>query len=240
MSLLTNLPHYFLLNTFYGIDYLACLIPLVIDVSAITLPFAFFSRSSHHLPATAGKAPNQVVAHDRNIQYLTALFGAALYAIVVYGSFATWLPTHMIVHFEGLRSLEKAHNSAVLLLLALFYPMGYATTQFLFVPAIASPGTAGLSDHSHKPRKSTFHPETATLSETLAWNLGLGDVGFSRRAKVLIKRTAILISYTFVNTFVRVFYTIEGTELVGALGWAGNWALAAVFVGVAYSWVGNE
>ena len=239
--MLTNLPHYFLLNTFYGIDYLACLIPLAIDVSAITIPFYLFSQAAHNHPsAYAIKAPNQVVAQDRNVQNLTALFGAALYATVIYGSFATWLPTHMIVHFDGLRSLEKAHHDAVLLLLVLFVPMGYATTQFLFVPAIASAGSISLSDHSHRPKKSTFNPETATLSETVAWNLGFSDTSLSRRAKVLIKRTVILIACTFINTFVRVFYTIAGTEVVGALGWAGNWALAAVFVGVAYSWVGNE
>jgi hypothetical protein len=232
-------PHYFLLNTFYGIDYIAALLPLAIDVTTIAVPFAVLRGMTHARDHAEPKTPNQIVAQDVGIQWLMGLFGACLYTIVVYGSFYTWLPQYMVVHFDGLKSVEKAHDAALLLLLTLFGPVGYAATQFIFVPALgssANPG--GITDPKLQPAPTAFDPETASLGETVAYNLGLGSV--TKRTVILAKRTAVLAACSFVNTFVRAYVVIEGTELVGALGWASVWAVAAGLVGLSFAWVGDE
>lgn len=240
LAFLANVPHYFLLNTFYGIDTLAALPPLLIDVVAIAIPFALL-RGIDRTPDPASlKTPNQAVAQDSGIQWLIGLFGACVYTIVISSSFYTWLPQYMVVHFEGLRSVEKAHNAALFLLLALFGPVGYAATRFIFVPAIASAGNPGITDPKLKPEAAPFNPETATLGQTIAYNLGLSEAGITKRNEILAKRTAALVISSFLNTFVRSYVTIEGTELVGALGWASVWATAAAIIGVAFSWVGDE
>lgn len=233
------MPHYFLLNTFFGVDYLATAIPIVIDVTTVALPFALLRSLNHARKGGKVKTANQAVAQDRGVQYLTAAFGAAIYAFVVYGSFTTWLPTYMIIHFDGLRSLEKAHGTGILLLLALFGPLGYAATQFIFVPAIGSAGNPGITDPALKPELKKFDPATASFGETLAKNLGF-TTGFTHRGEILLKRTIILAASSFISTFTRSYVIIEGTELFGALGWAAVWGSAAALVGVAYAWVGNE
>lgn len=240
LSLLNNVPHYFLLNTFFGVEYLATAIPVIIDVVTLAVPFALLRETNSARSSGQVKTANQAVAQDRGVQYLTAAFGASLYAIVIYGSFTTWLPTYMIIHFDGLRSLERAHNTGILLLLALFGPLGYAAAQFIFVPAVGSPGNPGITDPTLKPGVVPFNPETATLGQTLAWNLGLGEHGFTRRGEILFKRTATLAASSFISTFFRAYVIVEGTELLGALGWASVWGIAAALVGVAYAWVGNE
>ena len=152
----------------------------------------------------------------------------------------SWIPAYMVTHFDGLRSLEKAHGAAVLTFLGLFLPLGFAASQFIFVPAIGSSGNPGITDPKIHPEKVPFNPQTATLSQTLAYNVGLSEAGFSRRAEILAKRTAILASCSFLNAFLRTYVAIEGTELMGALGWASVWAAAAGLTGLGFSWIGDE
>ncbi|EME48906.1 hypothetical protein DOTSEDRAFT_84419 [Dothistroma septosporum NZE10] len=240
LTLLNNVPHYFLLNTFYGIDFFATIVPLSIDVVTIAIPFWLFRSLNHGHDTTGVKSDNQRVAQDRGVQSLIALFGSSIYSLVVYGSFATWLPVYIVLHFDRVRSLEKAHSTAVLTLLGLFAPLGYAATQFIFVPAIGSDGNPGITDPQVALERPPFNTETSSLKENVLRFVRLGDTAFTRRAEILLKRTAILAACSFLNTFVRTYFTIEGTELVGAVGWAGVWAAAAGLTGLAYAWVGNE
>lgn len=238
LSILSNLPLYFLLSTFYAIPITSSAVALAIDVSVIAIPFMLLRPLIHaHEP---GGSPNQQVAQDPYISALMALFGATIYAVVIYFSLYTWLPVYLVVNFDGVRSVQGAHDATVPNLLLYFIPMGWATAQFLFTPMIGARGNPGLTDPRIHPEKVHFDPETATLGETIAFNLGWGQDGFSKRAEVLMKRTAVLVSCSAVNTFARVLMTVEGAEAVGALGWAGVWAAAATLTSVAYSWVGNE
>ncbi|KAK4552511.1 hypothetical protein LTR86_010355 [Recurvomyces mirabilis] len=237
LAILSNLPFYFLLTTFYGIDYSAAIISLTIDVATIGIPFALLRPLIRaHAP---GSAPNQQVAQDRSVGVAVGLLGASIYAVVIYGSLYTWLPVYLIVNFDGLRSLDKAHNASVPMLIGSFLPLGWATLQFLFTPVIGSKGNPGLTDPNIYPEKAPFDPETATLIDTVAFNLGYSD-GFSKRAEVLVKRTAVLVACSAANTFTRVLLTVDGSEPVGAAGWASVWAVAALLTSVAYGYVANE
>lgn len=238
LTLLSNVPHYFLLHTFFGIDPLAALVPLAIDVVTIAIPFAIFRGTIHARDTTAPRTPNQVVAQDTGILVIIAALGAALYTITIYTSFYTWLPTYMVIHFDGLKSVEKAHNAVGPILAILFLPLGYGAAHLIFVPAIGSPANPGRTDPSLE--KAVFDPANATFGQTLAYNLGCSPAGFTPRAEILFKRTAILATSTFVNSLVRSYVTIEGTEFMGAVGWSSIWAVASLLTGLAFSWVGDE
>ncbi|KAF2172222.1 hypothetical protein M409DRAFT_17460 [Zasmidium cellare ATCC 36951] len=240
LTLLNNVPHYFLLNTFYGIDLFTAILPLAIDIITITLPFAVFRRLNSGHADPESKTVNQQVVQDKSIQTLVTVFGSAVYTIVVFACFKSWIPTYMVTHFGGLRSLTKAHDANVVLFLTLFLPLGFAASQFIFVPAIASAVNPGLTDPNIVPEKVPFNPQTATLGQTLAYNLGFSEAGFTPRAEIVAKRTLILSACSFTNSFVRAYFVIEGTEVFGALGWASVWALAAGITGVGFAWIGDE
>ncbi|CAK4032618.1 uncharacterized protein RCC_04466 [Lecanosticta acicola] len=238
LTLLNQVPHYFLLNTFFGIDLVAVLIPLAIDVTSVAIPFALLRGvNAGHADSTV-KTPNQLIAQDLPVRLLTATFGASVYALVMYLGFQTRLTLWMVTYFDGIRDLQRAHDTEVWALLALFAPLGFAATQFIFVPAIGSPGNPGLDIVSPVPQRR-FDPKTATLSETIARNLGRQE-GFSRRTEILAKRTLTLAACCFVNTFVRSYVTIEGTELIGALLYSGVWSTAALASGLAFGYVSWE
>lgn len=169
-----------------------------------------------------------------------ALFGSAIYAVTIYSSLYTWLPVHIVTHFEEVRSLHGAHDASVMLLLGTLIPVGWATSQFLFTPVVGSRGNPGLTDPKIHPEKVNFDPEGATLGETLAYNLGLGAHGFPKRAEVLAKRTAVLVACSVTTTTVRTVMTVAGTEPLGAIGWASVWGVAGALTSVAYAWAENE
>lgn len=137
----------------------------------------------------------------------------------------------MITYFDEVRSLEAAHNAVLPVLFVACIPIGNSAKDFLFSSSIvASRGPGSIA-----PRR--FNPSTASLSETVLYNFGLAS--YSTREAVLSRRTLILVLFSAANTFVRVFGTVEGTEVYGALGWAGLWSTAALAVGIAFGWAGD-
>lgn len=234
------MPYYFLLSAFYGVHYSTTTVALIIDVIAVALPFRLLGYRNHPHDTSEPKTANQTVAQDWSINGLVSLLGASVFSITVYSGFYTWLPSYLIVHFNGLRSLEYAHNSSLPLIVVLFFPIGAAVSQFLFVPAVGSAGNPGLTDLALRPDLAPFNAETATFTQTLAYNVGYGTTGLSKRAEVLAKRTAVLIACTSGNTFVRVLFALEGTEMTGAAGWAALWGSASALTGLAFALVANE
>jgi hypothetical protein len=240
LTLLSNLPYYYLLNAFYTAHDYAVLPALATDLLSIAIPFALFTRTSASATdARLTKAASRAIVHDWQVLALVTVFGAAIYAVTLYTSAFTWLPVYMITHFDHLRTLHQDRGENLMLQVLLAAPAGLATTRFLFVPAVAASNKLLRSlDAIAAPAK--FDTENANLVQTIAYNLGFGPEGFSARTQVLTKRTAVLVLSSFVNTFIRVFGTIEGTELLGALGWSGLWAAAGVLTGIAYGWVAEE
>lgn len=108
--------------------------------------------------------------------------------------------------------------------------------HFLFLPTVSASNRL-LTALDPITKDAPFDPATATLTQTIAYNLGISKEGLSPKTEVLIKRTAALALGSAINTFVRVFGTIEGAEVSGALGWAGLWATAVAIVGAAQYWV---
>jgi hypothetical protein len=212
-------------------------VALAIDVSTIAIPFGLLRPllRAHE----AGRSPNQQVAQDTGVLLLVALLGASVYAVTMYASLTTWLPEYIAYNFNDVRSFEKAHDANLYFIAGSLIPIGWSTAQFLFTPAIGSRGNPGLTDSDIYPEKVPFNPETATFQDHVAYNLGFKD-GFSKRAEVLIKRTAVLVVTSVAHTFLRTWLTIDGTEPFGVLGWSSIWGGAALLTSVAYGLVANE
>ena len=195
------------------------------------IPFNYLRGSS---AARSSKAPkslvaNQTIINDRSIQIYTSLVAAGVYAVVIYGSFYTWLPVFLIVHFDGLKDLSAAHSAALPYLIASFIPVGIAAKVFLFTPA------EGAKHDAFDAEIASFDPESATLQETIIYNAW----GYSKNTRTLITRTAVLASISWLHTATKIYTSVAGADFVGAAGWSAIWAAAAIATGTAFAWVGD-
>lgn len=239
LTLLSNLPYYYLLQSFFTLHDEAVVPALLIDTISVAIPFALLRGTPSRSDKKVQKQSSRAVARDYQILILVTIFASAIYTLTVYTSFWTWLPVYMIQHFDNLRSVGEAREASLLLQVATSIPAGVAATTFLFIPAVSASNKL-LKALDPIAQKAAFDTETADLAQTVAYNLGFGSKGFSARSQVLAKRTAVLAITSFINTFVRTFATIEGSEIVGALGWSSLWAVASVLTGVAFGWVADE
>jgi hypothetical protein len=229
LILQSRLPYFYLLTSFYGISSLTSSVYLLVDVLSAALPFYLLRR---RLPSHTTKAiaqPNQNIIRDWVIFLLTTVFSASIYSFFVFASFKTWLPVHIVTYFDNIQSVEAAHNAQLPTMLLTFFPLGWAARTFLFSPSTAA--RMNLGDML----ATSFNPHTATLSDTVRYNFW----GWSKGTKVTIKRSVILVAMVGLSTWLRVWKTVEGSESVGAAGWAGLWALASLVNGAAMRWVGN-
>ena len=231
LVLLSHMPHLYLLTTFYGVRPTTMLATLSVDVLATYIPFRLLRNVSptHLTEVPKGAVANRSLLTDSMIKVFTVILPASIYAVVVFGSFGSWLPVYLVIHFDGLKDISAAHSAALPYLMMSFLPVGYAAREFLFTPTIGA--KRGLGDI----KGSAFNPETASLSETVYYNIW----GYSKRTKSLIQRTGTLVAIGSFNTWLQTYVTIEGAEGYGAAGWASVWALAATITGAAFWWIGD-
>ncbi|KAL8773050.1 MAG: hypothetical protein Q9209_002070 [Squamulea sp. 1 TL-2023] len=231
LTLLSHMPYLYLLTTFYAVRPTTMWLGLLVDVVSTYLPFSLLRDSSpiHRSEASKGEVANRSILNDLNIKVYTSFLAAAVYGVVIYGSFRTWLPGFLIIHFEGLKDLSGAYEAALPGVTIGFLVSGYAAQSFLFMPAL------GAKPDAHDMQMAEFDPETATLGQTIWYNVW----GYSKRSRTLIKRTATLVLASAMQTGLRTYITIEGVEPTGAAGWAGMWAAAATLVGTVLWWVGD-
>ena len=97
--------------------------------------------------------------------------------------------------------------------------LGLAARSFIFTPAAAASSEKAVP----------LETEAASLSETFWYNVW----GYSERTRVVVKRTAVLMLVSGLNTFVQTFVTMEGVEAVGAAAYSGVWVLASAVTGLA-------
>ncbi|KAI9736665.1 MAG: hypothetical protein M1834_000869 [Cirrosporium novae-zelandiae] len=228
LILLTHAPTAYFLVTFYTISGSTAITSLVIDLACVSIPFALLRPLSavHHKNPPKGSISNRIILNDSGTQFELMILGAAIYAVVIFTGFKTWLPTYLVTHFDGLRTIAPVYDVYVPTLVMTLMPIGFATTQFLF-----NSTTGAKVEEVREP----FNPEKATLGETLQHNLWAE----SRRTKVLMSRTAALVLMTGFNTWLQTYVTIAGAEPYGAAGWASVWASASALTGLACFLVGN-
>ena len=107
-------------------------------------------------------------------------------------------------------------------------PLGLAAKDYLFNPSVYYARTTLARE---------FDAERATFGETLAWNVGL--TGWGIREDIVVKRTLTLGLMTLGVAVAKIYGTIEGAELYGALGWGAVFASAGVTTGLGFVWVAD-
>ena len=79
LTLLSNLPYYYLLNAFYTAHDYAVLPALATDLLSIAIPFALFTRgSASATDARLTKAASRAIVHDWQVLALVTAFGLSL------------------------------------------------------------------------------------------------------------------------------------------------------------------
>lgn len=169
------------------------------------------------------RVPNNEILTSTSIQIYTTILAGVIYAVTLYTSYATFLPVLLATYFANIPTIEAAHTSSTISLFPLAILLGIASKSFIFTPSVAA--VPSLAD----AKKAAFNPETAGLGEHLVYNIW----GYSRRTKVVVKRTAALMLVSGVNTFVQALFTIEGVEAKGAVGFSLVWTVASGITGAA-------
>ncbi|TRX94509.1 hypothetical protein FHL15_004664 [Xylaria flabelliformis] len=228
LNLLSQGPALYLLYAHYETPALALLLTVVIETLATYIPFRLLRPLSRaHAQPTA--VPNADILTDGPIALLTTLLAGAIYSVSLLFAYSTYLPTYLVMYFEGLPSLVRAHESSYVGLLPVTLALGFAARVFIFTPAEATGRTPADA------KNEAFDPVKASLRETVRWNF----LGWSSQTKVALQRTALVVLVSGTNTFLRTRLTIVGVETIGAVAWSSVWVFAAAITGVALSAVGG-
>ncbi|KAM3068738.1 hypothetical protein ACMFMG_010914 [Clarireedia jacksonii] len=225
LTLLSHGPPLYLLGTFYEVSAKTILSSLIIDTLTTYIPFRLLRRLSP-AHAAAPSVPNRDIVNDLPVQVITTLLAASIYSVTLYSAYLSYLPLYLVTYFNNIPTIVAAHSSTPTTLFPVTLLLGLATRSFIFTPAT----TTNPADSKPVP----FDPESATLGETIWWNVW----GWSKKTKIVIKRTATLMLVTGVNTFVQTYVTVEGVEAIGALAYSAVWVVAAVICGGALGAVG--
>ena len=205
---------------------------LAVDVVSAFLPFLLLRKLSGAHSAAAG-VPNREIVLDAGIQVLTSLLSSLVYNVVLFLAFRTYLPTNLVLYFNGIPTIRPAVDAV---LLAFNSPTtqvicllsGLAARTFIFAPLVTTPRTA------HDQEIEEFDPVNATLGQTVAFNIW----GFTSQTKVSIKRTAVAMLLTAAGTCVQCL-GIRGVESYGAAVYASVWVIATMMTGLLLRYVGN-
>ncbi|KAJ5130497.1 uncharacterized protein N7515_006536 [Penicillium bovifimosum] len=224
---LTHMPTYSLLTFFYGIRPTSALITIGVTIASTALPFALLRRPSRvhdlsHTPADA--IANRNILQDKTTTVLTTILAASIFTVVLYTSYATWLPARLVVHFEGLPDISAAHAGPAgfpALFLTLI-PAGWAARDFLFV------SSTGYST------RATQSASCQGLTGSICRNTW-GKL--STKTRILISRSIVLALGIQLNTIVQVAGTVRDVSVEGAATWGAVWAFASVVTGAAFAWI---
>jgi hypothetical protein len=169
------------------------------------------------------QAPNNEILTSTSIQIYTTILAAAIYSVTLYTAYLTFLPVQFATYFSNIPTLAPAYAATPISLFPLSIFLGLAAKSFIFTPSVAAESSLA------EAKKAAFNPATASLGEHIVYNVW----GYSKRSKVVIKRTVALMLVSGVNTFVQAFFTIEGVEAAGAVSYASVWLIANGITGSA-------
>ncbi|KAJ5960427.1 uncharacterized protein N7479_007577 [Penicillium vulpinum] len=226
---LTHLPTYSLLSFFYGIRPTSTLIAFGITIVSTALPFALLRQPSsvHNLSHTSADAvANRNILQDKITTVFTTLMATSIFSVVLYASYATWLPTQLVIHFEGLPDISAAHAgpAGLPVLFLTLIPAGWAARDFLFVSS---------TGYSTTPASSS-----CCQGEYLGAAICRNTWGkLTTKTRVLVSRSIILALGVLLNTIVQVAGTISNVSVEGAAAWGALWAFATLIVGATFGWV---
>lgn len=197
-----------------------------IEVLSMAIP-TFLLRPRAPLHDRRAPLRNRYLLDSVQVQLSSALLAIGVYGVVFWCALQTGMLNEFLVRFFDIPTLEAAHNESPVTICGKIFTAGFAAKSFLLNPSIAAqPLTA--------PPVEVFDPATATFTETLRHNFWF----FSRRTRTLIQQTLVLNAFVFLNLVQRLM-TLDGTELMGAAGYASIWVAANTLISAWYAWVGD-
>ncbi|KAJ5267036.1 hypothetical protein N7478_009844 [Penicillium angulare] len=230
---LTHLPTYSLLTFFYGVRPTSALVSYAITVFSIVIPF-FFLRSPasvHDLShAPSGAVANRAILQDRPTTIYTTLAATSIFTVVLYASYASWLPTQLVVHFESIPDISAAHAgpAGLPVLFLTLIPSGYAVRDFLFVSSTGH-STHGTGEDSLPVDHESQYVVVSIYCRTIGQ--------LSAKTRILASRTFVLAASVLLNTIVQLAGTVQSISVQGAFLWGSVWAFATLAIGGLFSWV---
>ncbi|CAG8939502.1 unnamed protein product [Penicillium salamii] len=227
---LTHLPTYSLLSFFYHVRPTSALAAFGVMLVSTTLPFVLLRRPSsvHNLSRTPADAiPNRAILQDKVTTIFTTILAASIFSVVLYASYATWLPARLVVHFESLPDISAAHAgpAGLPVLFMTLIPAGWAARDFLF---ISSMGYSAETNQTPSPSEREYLIASVYRA---TWGK------LSTKTKVLISRSVTLAFGILLNTVIQVAGTIRDVSIEGAVTWGALWAAAALITGATFGWV---
>lgn len=229
---LTHQPTFSLLSFFYGVRPTSTLASYLITILSTVIPFAFLRRpaSVHDFShASSGAVANRTILQDTPTTIYTVLAATSIFSVVLYGSYASWLPAQLVVHFESLPDISAAHAgpSGLPVLFVTLIPAGYAIRDFLFVSS-----TGHREDTIEEEQPASREDEYLIVDiYRRTW------CKLSTKTRILIYRTLILATSVLLNTTVQIAGTIQNVSVQGAATWGGVWAVSALAIGATFGWI---
>lgn len=162
-------------------------------------------------------------------QLYTAALTTGIYTVVLVLSSWYLLPRALILYFRGVHTIEPAYMASFTSVLPVTAVFGVAASTFIFAP-FATTGHVMEDD-----KNAAFDPVEATLGEAVRWRAW----GYTAKTKVVIRRTAAVVLFAAVSTYLASSQTLPRVESSGAATYAGVWASAALLTGVALGFVGS-
>lgn len=235
-------PTFVLLYTFYNIRPTAILVTYTITISSQLLPFVLSRPLSDHnrgSRASSNALSNRSIIQDYPTAIYTTIVATSVFAVALYISFATWLPTHMVLHFENIPDISQAHFGPQILPILFSHQLipGMAAKQFLFVSSAgaqddsdSSPGS-GAGSKKQQPSSGWKVKSCTCAIYRRTW----GALTMKRR--VLIQRTLTLAIMTTLVTTVQLAGTVQGVDVQGASAWGAIWSVATLITGLVFGWI---
>ncbi|KAJ5590649.1 hypothetical protein N7450_004621, partial [Penicillium hetheringtonii] len=229
---LTHQPTFSLLSFFYGVRPTSTLASYLITILSTVIPFAFLRRpaSVHDIShAPSGAVANRTILQDTPTTIYTILAATSIFSVILYGSYATWLPAQLVVHFESLPDISAAHAgpAGLPVLFLTLIPSGYAIRDFLFV------SSTGHTDNEVKTEHPPSHEDEylAVAIYRKTWSQ------LSTKTRILVSRTLVLSVSVLLNTTVQIAGTIKDVSVQGAAIWGSVWAISAIVIGATFGWI---
>ncbi|PLB52942.1 hypothetical protein P170DRAFT_462761 [Aspergillus steynii IBT 23096] len=226
----THLPTFALLASFYHIRPTTVLISYAVILSSTSIPFMVLRNPSsvHNLSgAPRGAVSNRSILQDRATTIYTTVAATSIFTVVLYISYATWIPAQLVLHFVNIPDISAVHAgpAGLPVLFVALLPAGWAARDFLFA---SSAGALASKSDSSSARQGEY---LASAIYRKSWG------SLSAKTRVLISRACILASMLVINTVVQLVGTVDGVDIQGASAWGSLWAVATFAVAGTFGWI---
>ncbi|KAH9873211.1 hypothetical protein J1614_005609 [Plenodomus biglobosus] len=228
LTVLTQAPYFYLLSTYYEISTLTVAAHLNIEVLSFAIP-TYLLRARSVVHKRNAPLRNRYLINSVQVQLSSTFLATGVYVVVLWAGLKTGVLNSFLIRYFDVTTVEYAYLETPVSVAGKIFPVGVAVKEFLLNPSIAAEPPSGAASPTE-----TFDAAIATLPQTVKHNIW----GFDRRTRTLIIQTLILNAFVF-GTTLQKGMTLNGTEVVGAVGYAGMWVLANTVVALWFGWIGD-